>query len=118
LKIVACPTVREADGLAMSSRNAYLAPEERTAATVLYRALSAARQAFEAGERDAAGLRAIISELVAGEPLVRLQYVSCADPESLRELDTVGSQALLSLAAFVGRTRLIDNLVLGQDRQS
>jgi pantoate--beta-alanine ligase len=118
LEIVVCPTVREPDGLAMSSRNAYLSPEERQAATVLYRALSAARRAFAAGEQDADRLRGIVAELVAAEPLARLQYVSCADPESLRELRAVGHQALLSLAAFVGRTRLIDNVLLGQDRKN
>ncbi len=112
IEIIVCPTVREADGLAMSSRNSYLAPQERQAATVLYRALSAAHAAFEAGERDAERLRRMVAEIIAAEPLARLQYVSCAHPETLQELETIADTALLSLAAFVGRTRLIDNLVL------
>ncbi len=112
IEIIVCPTVREADGLAMSSRNSYLTPQERQAATVLYRALSAARAAFADGERDAERLRRLVAEIIAAEPLARLQYVSCAHPETLQELETVADAALLSLAAFVGRTRLIDNLLL------
>ena len=114
VEIVICPIVREPDGLAMSSRNAYLNPPERQAATVLYRALSAARAAFEAGERDADRLRRIVTGTVATEPLAELQYVSCADPATLEELETVTGRGLLSLAANVGRTRLIDNLILGE----
>jgi pantoate--beta-alanine ligase len=114
VEIVVCPTVREADGLAMSSRNAYLRPEERQAATVLYRGLYAAQVAFRSGERDAERLRSIVAETVASEPLAHLQYVSCADVGSLEELDRVTKQALLSLAVFVGETRLIDNLILGK----
>ena len=114
VEIVICPIVREPDGLAMSSRNAYLNPLERQAATVLYRALSAARAAFEAGERDADRLRRIVTGTVATEPLAELQYVSCADPATLEELETVTGRGLLSLAANVGRTRLIDNLILGE----
>ncbi len=112
LEIVVCPTVREADGLAMSSRNSYLSPQERQAATVLYRALSTARAAFQAGEWDAERLRRLVAQIVSTEPLVRLQYVSCAHPETLQELEKVTDTALLSLAAFVGRTRLIDNVIL------
>ena len=114
IEIVICPIVREPDGLAMSSRNTYLNPAERRAASVLYRALIAASAAFEAGERDAGRLRQIVTETIAGEPLARLQYVSCAHPETLQELETVAGAALLSLAAFVGQTRLIDNVVLGR----
>lgn len=114
IEIVTCPIVREPDGLAMSSRNIYLNPAERQAAAVLYRALTAARAAFEAGERDAGRLRQIVAEAVAGEPLVRLQYVSCAHPGTLQELETVAGAALLSLAVFVGQTRSIDNVVLGE----
>ncbi|MGQ9832215.1 MAG: pantoate--beta-alanine ligase [Candidatus Villigracilaceae bacterium] len=113
IEIVVCPTVREADGLAMSSRNTYLNPQERQAATVLYRALNAARNAYEAGERDAATLRRIMSETIRSEPLAQEQYVSCADFETLEELERVDGKALLSMAVFVGKTRLIDNLVLG-----
>jgi pantoate--beta-alanine ligase len=113
LEVVVCPTVREPDGLAMSSRNAYLDPEQRQAATVLYRALSAAKEAYEAGERDAEKLRALMRETLAAEPLAEMQYVSCADYDTLEELDTVSGKALLSMAVFVGKTRLIDNFVLG-----
>jgi pantoate--beta-alanine ligase len=114
VEIVICPIVREPDGLAMSSRNTYLSPKERQAATVLVRALSAARDTFESGERNADRLRRVVTETVAGEPLAQLQYVSCAHPDTLLELEVVKGRALLSLAAFVGHTRLIDNLILGE----
>jgi pantoate--beta-alanine ligase len=113
LEVVVCPTVREPDGLALSSRNAYLDPEQRQAATVLYRALSTARKAYEAEENDAEVLRAIMRETLAAEPLARMQYASCADYDTLEELERVSGKALLSLAVFVGKTRLIDNFVLG-----
>ena len=113
LEIVICPTVREADGLAMSSRNTYLNPEERKAATVLSRSLSAARAAYENGERKADALRQIVREMINGEPLARLQYVSCADYDSLEELETLSGKTLLSMAVYMGKTRLIDNFVLG-----
>ena len=112
--IVICPIVREPDGLAKSSRNEYLKPEERQAATVLYRALSKASQAFQKGERDADSLREIVIQNVRQEPLARLQYVSCADPLALNELEgSVKSKALLSMAVHIGGTRLIDNQELG-----
>ena len=112
IDIVVCPIVREQDGLAMSSRNTYLDPQQRQAATVLYRALTAARAAFATGERNAKALCDIVAEIIAGEPLARLQYVSCAHPDTLRELEAVATRALISLAVFVGRTRLIDNTVV------
>jgi pantoate--beta-alanine ligase len=112
IDIVICPTVREPDGLAMSSRNVYLDSKERRAATVLYRALNAARVACESGERDAERLRRIVSETISDESLVRLQYISCAHPDTLQELEIVTNRALLSLAVFVGQTRLIDNFIL------
>ena len=113
IEIVVCPTVREADGLAMSSRNVYLDPDQRKAATVLYRALSAAKEAYENGERDAGTLRQIMRDMLASESLAQMQYVSCADYETLEELDKVKRKALLSMAVFIGKTRLIDNFVLG-----
>ncbi len=113
IEIVVCPTVREPDGLAMSSRNAYLDPEQRQAATVLHRALSAAKDAYEAGERDAEKLRALMRDTIAAEPLAEMQYVSCADYDKLEELEQITGKALLSMAVFVGKTRLIDNFVLG-----
>ena len=112
LDLVICPTVREPDGLAMSSRNAYLSPAERAAAPVLYRALCGARSAFEAGERDGATLRRLMQEMIAAEPLARLDYVSVADPMTLAELKRVEAGALFSLAVFFGQTRLIDNVLI------
>jgi len=118
VEIVACPTVREADGLAMSSRNVYLDPDDRRAAPVLYRALSAARDRWTAGERDAEALRQAMRAVLEAEPRARAAYVSVADPETCRELDRVEGPALLSLAAFVGKARLIDNIVVGPESGS
>jgi pantoate--beta-alanine ligase len=116
VKVVVCPILREPDGLAMSSRNTYLTPAERQAAAVLYRALRAARAAFEAGERDAETLRQVTAETVQSEPLARLQYVSVADADTLQELHgPVAGQALLSMAVYFGKTRLIDNLMLAEN---
>jgi pantoate--beta-alanine ligase len=112
VEIVICPTVREPDGLAMSSRNTYLNPEERRAATVLFRALQAAKARYEAGERDAERLREAMREAIRAEPLARIDYVSVAHPETLQELERVEGPALLSLAVYIGTTRLIDNLML------
>jgi pantoate--beta-alanine ligase len=112
VKIEVCPTVREPDGLAMSSRNSYLDPAQRRAASVLYRALQEAEQAFEAGERQAQTLRERLAAVVAAEPLARPQYISVADPETLQELSGSVDRALLSMAVYIGRTRLIDNLVI------
>ncbi|MDW8047058.1 MAG: pantoate--beta-alanine ligase [Chloroflexota bacterium] len=113
VEIVAGETVREPDGLAMSSRNVYLAPDERAIAPLLYRGLCAARDAFIAGERDAERLRAIVREVVGQEPRIALEYVSVADDETLEEIDgRVERPALLSLAARIGSTRLIDNVEL------
>jgi pantoate--beta-alanine ligase len=108
--VVACPTVREPDGLAMSSRNVHLAPDERAAAAVLYRALLAGRALRDAGERDAEVIRAAVREALATEPHANVEYVSLADDSSLEELDRVDGPALLSLAVRFGTTRLIDNL--------
>jgi pantoate--beta-alanine ligase len=112
LEIVVCPVVREPDGLAMSSRNVYLNPEERKAATVLYRALSAAKAKYDAGERDAEMLRAAMSSTIAAEPLAREEYVSAADPDTLTELERIDKGVLLSMAVRLGKTRLIDNFLL------
>ena len=113
LEIVVCPTTREPDGLAMSSRNVYLDPDQRKAATVLFRSLSAAKDLYEAGERDAEKVRGKMKEVLTTEPLAEVQYVSCADYDSLEELDEIKGKALLSMAVFIGKTRLIDNFVLG-----
>jgi pantoate--beta-alanine ligase len=113
IEIVICPIVREPDGLAMSSRNVYLDPEQRRAATVLYRSLTAAKNAYGDGERAAGELRQIMKDVLAAEPLAQVQYVSCADYDTLEELETVTGKTLLSMAVFLGKTRLIDNFVLG-----
>jgi pantoate--beta-alanine ligase len=113
LEVVVCPIVREPDGLAMSSRNVYLDPEQRKAATVLFRSLSAAKELYEGGERDAEKIRGKMKKVLASEPLADVQYVSCADYDTLKELDKIKGKALLSMAVFIGKTRLIDNIVLG-----
>ena len=112
IEIVVCPIMREADGLAMSSRNVYLDHQERKAATVLFRALNAAKEAYEKGERDAEKLRLVMKAVLAAEPLAQMQYVSCADYDTLNELEVIKGKALLSMAVFIGKTRLIDNFVL------
>ncbi|MDB5461621.1 MAG: pantoate--beta-alanine ligase [Phenylobacterium sp.] len=113
VEIVVAPTVREADGLALSSRNSYLTPEQRAAAPAIFRALTAARVLFEGGERDAEAVRQAMRATIAAEPDMRIDYVSVADPETLRELSTVDRAALASMAVRLGATRLIDNLLLG-----
>ncbi len=113
LEVIVCPTKREADGLAMSSRNKYLEGADREAATVLFRALSAAKDAYEGGERDAGSLRRKMKAVLEAEPRAQVQYVSCADYDSLEELDIVKGKCLLSMAVLLGKTRLIDNFVLG-----
>jgi pantoate--beta-alanine ligase len=112
VEIVVCPTVREHDGLALSSRNQYLSPEERRAAAVLFRALSAAAAAHQRGERDGERLRDLIRREVEGEPLGALDYASVADPETLEELSRVDGPALASLAVRFPSARLIDCLPL------
>lgn len=108
-EVIACPTIREPDGLALSSRNVHLRPAERAAASVLHRALVAAREAWTAGERSGEALRAGMRRVLAAEPLADVEYVSVADARTLRELDRVEAPALLSLAVRLGSTRLIDN---------
>jgi len=111
-EIIVCPTVRESDGLAMSSRNTYLDPQERRAAAVLYRALSAAMIVYQRGQRSADNLRAAMRDTLSAEPLAKMEYVSTADPDTLQELDHVDGNALFSMAVRIGKTRLIDNFVL------
>jgi pantoate--beta-alanine ligase len=113
-RIEVCPTVREPDGLGLSSRNVRLSPAERAAAPVLHRALEVAVARFRDGERDADALRATMREVLSTEPLARVDYVSCAEPETLTELDRVEDEALLSMAAYFGNVRLIDNVRLGR----
>jgi pantoate--beta-alanine ligase len=112
LEVVVCPIVRETDGLAMSSRNKYLEGHDRKAAVVLFRALNAAKELYEAGERNAEALRRKMKEVIESEPRAQMQYVSCADYDTLAELDVVKGKTLLSMAVILGKTRLIDNFVL------
>jgi pantoate--beta-alanine ligase len=111
--VIACPTVREPDGLALSSRNVHLSAAERRAAPVLHGALMVARARWEAGERSADILRMSMREALTAEPLADVEYVSVADGLTLDELETVEAPALLSLAVRFGNTRLIDNELLG-----
>jgi pantoate--beta-alanine ligase len=113
LDIVAVPTVREPDGLAMSSRNTFLTAEERKAALVLWKALCLARGHWENGQRDVAGLRKEMASLIEHEPFANIDYISIADPETLEEIEVIDEPALVSLAVRIGGTRLIDNTMLG-----
>jgi len=112
LEVIVLPTVREKDGLAMSSRNVYLDPEMRRGATVLFKALFSAHELYKKGERDADRLRQEMISLISGEHLAKIDYVSIADRETLEELSTIDRPALASLAVRFGKTRLIDNILL------
>ena len=112
LEVVVVPTVRESDGLAMSSRNSYLNSEERQSATVLFGALSLARQLWQFGEKDASKIRYEMESLIRKEPLAQIDYVSIADAATLEELKVIERLALVSLAVRIGKTRLIDNIVM------
>lgn len=115
LEIVVCPTVREFDGLAMSSRNVRLSQEERAAAPIIFRTLQLTAQMIEAGERDADRLRAFMQESIAIETMARVDYVSLADADTLRELSHLGGTVLISTAVFLGKIRLIDNVIIDVD---
>jgi pantoate--beta-alanine ligase len=112
VEVAALPTVREGDGLAMSSRNKFLSPDERVRATAIPRALFAAREAHQAGSKDSARLVAGVEEALSGF-VTRIDYVELRDAETLRPLETVDRPAVLAVATFVGRTRLIDNVRIG-----
>src|ERR1019366_906150 len=116
VEIVACPIVREPDGLAMSSRNAYLNREERGRALVLHRSLQHAQQEFQAGERIAARLISAAKEVFAREPQVVLDYFEIVDPATLDPVERISQTTLVAVAAYVGTTRLIDNLVLSPEK--
>jgi len=112
LEVVVVPTVRESDGLAMSSRNIYLSPKERQAATILFKALTLARQLRQGGEKDAEKIRRQMTALIQKKPLAQIDYISIADAETLEELNLIDRPALASLAVRIGKTRLIDNIPL------
>jgi pantoate--beta-alanine ligase len=113
LEVVVVPTQREPDGLAMSSRNVYLNPEERKAAVVLWKSMNLAQGLRQKGERDAEKIRSEMVALIKREPLARIDYVSIADPQTLEELAQIKGPALVSMAVYMGKTRLIDNMTLG-----
>jgi pantoate--beta-alanine ligase len=112
VQIVACPIVRELDGLAMSSRNAYLSTEERVRALVLQRSLQETSKRFQAGERIAANLISAGKEVFSRESQVVLDYFEIVDPETLNPVEKIAAQTLIAVAAYVGSTRLIDNLLI------
>jgi pantoate--beta-alanine ligase len=112
LEVIVTPTVRESDGLAMSSRNVYLNPQERHAATVLFKALTLARSLREKGERNAETIRQKMTSLISREPLAKIEYVSIADTQTLEELSEIDRPALACLAVRIGKTRLIDNVLV------
>ncbi len=118
VEVVPCATVRETGGLAMSSRNVFLSPDERRAALILFRALSLSERLWRTGERDANKLRDRLKGLVAREPLASVDYISVAHPETLQELESMDGPTLVSLAIRIGETRLIDNLTVGEKRPS
>jgi len=113
VEIIVCPIVREADGLAMSSRNVYLSPQERKSALTLYRALQEIQKSFEQGERKPPQLIEAGERVLAQEPGVRLDYLEIVDPDTLDPVKEIQQTALVAVAAFIGTTRLIDNIVLG-----
>lgn len=115
VEVVGCPTLREPDGLAMSSRNVYLAPEERRAATCLYEALARAAWLLQGGERDANVLRAEMAKRIGAERLAVIDYAAVVDPETLFDIDRVEGTAQALVAARLGKARLIDNLALRVD---
>ena len=112
LEVVVLPIIREADGLAMSSRNTYLSPAERKAATVLYRTLSLTKEKIAAGERDVSVIKQLIQEAIAAEPLAKPDYTAIVDAQDLRDLERIENRVLIALALRFGKTRLIDNIII------
>lgn len=112
VEIIPCPIIREDDGLAKSSRNTYLSPEERKAAVILSKSLEKGKQAIENGERDAKKVISIITESLETEPLAKVDYVEVVDFENIQRIDTVKGETLVAIAVFIGKTRLIDNFII------
>lgn len=113
LEVIVCPTVREPDGLAMSSRNVYLNPDERKSALVLNESLKLAQKLFTDGERNAILIKRKMREMIEGEPKAEIDYISIADTSTLAELDRIEEKALVSLVVKIGKPRLLDNVILG-----
>jgi pantoate--beta-alanine ligase len=114
VEVVGCPIVREPDGLAMSSRNTYLSPEERSSALSLYRGLKLAEELFRQGERNASAIKSAVREFILSHPRTKVDYVEIVDPESLKPVERVKEGDVIALAVFVGNTRLIDNHRFGE----
>lgn len=114
IEIVACPIVREADGLAKSSRNTYLSTEERQAALILSKSLAKGREAIEAGELSVSKIIDIIEQNLHTEPLARVDYVEVVDFENIQRVETIGRETLIAIAVFIGKTRLIDNIIISK----
>lgn len=112
LEIVPCPIVREADGLAKSSRNTYLSPAERKAALILSKSLALGKKAVDEGERDASKVVSIITESLKTEPLARIDYVEVVDFENIQRVETISGETLVAIAVYIGKTRLIDNFIV------
>lgn len=112
IEIVGCPIIREEDGLAKSSRNTYLNPQERKAALVLSRSLEQAKKRIEAGERDAAAIKQCILDIIVEEPLARVDYIEIVDFDTIKPIQTVKGNVLAAIAVYIGKTRLIDNFIL------
>lgn len=112
LEIVPCPIVREADGLAKSSRNTYLSPAERKAALILSKSLALGKKAVDEGERDASKVVSIITESLQTEPLARIDYVEVVDFENIQRVETISGETLVAIAVYIGKTRLIDNFIV------
>ena len=113
LEIIACPIVREDDGLAKSSRNTYLNAEERQAALILSKSLKKGQEAIEGGEKDAKTIIGIIKESLQSEPLARIDYVEVVDFENIQRVDKIEGETLVAIAVYIGKTRLIDNFIIG-----
>lgn len=112
LEIVPCPIVREADGLAKSSRNTYLSPAERKAALILSKSLALGKKAVDEGERDASKVVSIITESLQTEPLARIDYVEVVDFDNIQRVETISGETLVAIAVYIGKTRLIDNFIV------
>lgn len=112
IKVIGCPIVREKDGLAMSSRNAYLNAKERKQATILYKSLQLAKRMVAAGERNAERIKKSMRKLIATQSLVKIDYIEVVDPKTLESKEKIKGKNLVMLAAYVGRTRLIDNQII------
>lgn len=112
LEIVGCPIIREADGLAKSSRNTYLSPEERQAAVILHKGLEKGEELVRGGEKSAAVVKKAIRDIIESEPLARIDYVDIVDFDNIQEIDTLGDSVLAAVAVYIGKTRLIDNFIV------